>query len=818
MPTNMYVDPGDAFAPGAIRFRDIPVCRYSLTVEHEKQIYTTREFIRIYRDMAMIREFETMLSRLKEFGSYNDVKYALSGPVHLAIGEEAAAVGEAYCMGPGDIVFGSHRNHGFTIAKGLSAIEKLTENELIAIMKKHLGGELLEPVAAVAGRNIAVKDLAIDFLLYGELSEIFGKRTGFNRGMAGSTHAFFTPFGIYPNNAIAAGSAGFAVGAAMYKKNIGDSGFVAVNIGDGALGCGAFWEAMNMASMDQIREIWNKDGGLSLLFTVVNNHYAMGDQPLGETMGWKKAARIGAGISPDQMYAERVNGNDPMAVIDAVARKKERMEREGGPALLELVTYRVSGHTAGDPADDRTKEELNAWKAHDPVKCYRDKLIRAGIAKESELDELDVSIARRMTQICRLAADDKISPLLTEEEQEALMYAGMASENAAELSKTEVMMPRQSCPRIAKIDAKVRAGYDEDGRAIPKARRYNLKDAIFEPIFDRFYKDPAFIVYGEHQRGGTANGVFADMAEAIPFHRFFNAPISEAAIVSTAIGYAMCGGRAVVELMYADLIARAGDEIINQLAKWRSLSGGTLKLPVVVRIPVGVAQGAQLSQDLSSLAASIPGLRVIYPVTPYDMKGLLTTALSSDDPVLIFESQRVYSMGECFHEGGVPVEEYRIPFGEADVKREGDDLTILTIGPTLYRALEAATALEEQFGISAEVIDARSLVPFDYDTLMKSVSKTGRLLIVGDSTVRASLMRDVAANIGDFCFDELDAPPVVVGAKNRVIPSHELAKEYFPSVDSILDAIHQKILPLKGHASRVQFSTEERIRRAKLGL
>ena len=161
---------------------------------------------------------------------------------------------------------------------------------------------------------------------------------------------------------------------------------------------------------------------------------------------------------------------------------------------------------------------------------------------------------------------------------------------------------------------------------------------------------------------------------------------------------------------------------------------------------------------------------------------------------------------------------YDIPLGEADVKREGDDLTVLTLGPALYRAIEAAELLEEKYGVSAEVIDARSLVPFDYETVMRSVSKTGRIVIVGDSAERGSLMRDIASNIGDFCFDELDAPPVVVGAKNRVIPTCEIAKAHFPDVTMILDAIHQKILPLKDYTPRDNFSTEERIRRAKRGL
>ncbi|MBQ9748923.1 MAG: dehydrogenase [Clostridia bacterium] len=806
MPTNMYNDPGEALTPGSIRFRDIPVCRYSLTVEHEKQIYTSREFVRIYRDMAMVREFETMLSLLKEKGVYNDVSCPLHAPVRLAIGEEAAAVGEAYCMGPKDVVFGSERSLGFTVAKGLSAIERMTENELITVMKKHLDGETLAPVADLAGRNIAVKDLAIDFLLYGLLSEILGKRTGFNRGMAGPTHAFFTPFGIYPNNAIPAASAGLAVGAALYKKNTDESGFVAVNLDGDACACGATWEAVRTASLQTLRAAreGGKRDGLALLFTVLTGRTLADASPLDET-----ALRLGA--SSDGLYAERVNGNDPMAVIDAVARKKERIEREGGPALLELVTYRAPGHAADCMYDEQIKRELEAWRATEPLRCYRDKLIRAGIAGESELGSIDVGISRRMTQICRLAADDTVSPYLTDAEQEALAYAG--AESAPATGRPETCIDVNECSRVAKIAAKARMGYDDSGKPIAKNKRYNVKDAIFEPILQRFYEDAAFFVCGNQ-----ASDVTESLSEAVPAYRFADVPTRMGTLVSVAAGYAMCGGRAVVELSHADLIARAGDEILNQLAKWRGISGGMLRMPVLLRVPVGAGQGAQLSQDLSSLVASMVGLHVIYPVTPYDMRGMLTTALRSDDPVIVFESQRVYAMGECFHEGGVTRTAYDIPLGEADVKREGDDLTVLTLGPALYRAIEAAELLEEKYGVSAEVIDARSLVPFDYETVMRSVSKTGRIVIVGDSAERGSLMRDIASNIGDFCFDELDAPPVVVGAKNRVIPTCEIAKAHFPDVTMILDAIHQKILPLKDYTPRDNFSTEERIRRAKRGL
>ena len=222
--------------------------------------------------------------------------------------------------------------------------------------------------------------------------------------------------------------------------------------------------------------------------------------------------------------------------------------------------------------------------------------------------------------------------------------------------------------------------------------------------------------YGEDNRDwGGAFAVYRGLTESLPYHRFFNAPISEAAIVGSAVGYAMSGGRALVELMYCDFIGRAGDEVFNQLSKWQSMSAGVLKMPVVLRVSIGSKYGAQHSQDWTSMIAHIPGLKCVFPTTPYDAKGLMNTALAGTDPVVFFESQRIYDVGEQFRKEGVPEGYYEIPFGEPDIKRQGSDVTILTIGATLYRAIEAADILQEKYGISAEVIDARSIVPFNYE-------------------------------------------------------------------------------------------------------
>ena len=241
-------------------------------------------------------------------------------------------------------------------------------------------------------------------------------------------------------------------------------------------------------------------------------------------------------------------------------------------------------------------------------------------------------------------------------------------------------------------------------------------------------------------------------------------------------------------------------------------------MPVIVRMSVGSKYGAQHSQDWSALCAHIPGLKVVFPATPYDAKGLMQSALNGTDPVIFLESQRIYDIGELFRPEGVPEAEYEIPLGEPDVKRVGSDVTILSIGATLYRALEAADLLQEKYNVSAEVIDARSLVPFDYDPVIASIRKTGRIVITGDACERNSFMRNLASNIAELAFDDLDAPPVVVGSKNWITPAHELEKAFFPQPEWIVDAIHQRILPLPGHVCTHNCTELEQIRENRLGI
>lgn len=819
MPKVQLINPTEARKPGFVEFQPIPVNQYRKSVEEEKENFTPEEFKAIYHDMVLIREFETMLNLVKTQGEYNGTPYNHPGPAHLSIGQESAAVGMAWTLTVDDFIFGSHRSHGEILAKGMSAIHKLDDNQLTDIMKNFFDGAIYDIVRKDFSGT--VKELAKRFLVYGTLAEIFARKTGFNKGLGGSMHAFFTPFGVYPNNAIVGGSGDIAVGAALYKKVNRKPGLVVANIGDASLACGPVWEGITFSAMDQFRELWDDDmkGGLPVIINVMNNQYGMGGQTCGETMGYGIAARIGAGVNPDQMHAERVDGYNPLAVIDAYKRKRKIIEEKRGPVLLDVLTYRYSGHSPSDASSYRSKEEVEAWESQDCIRSYGAQLVSAGVASEAELDAISDNIRGLINELFLKAIDTKISPLMENAEEIGEMMFSNGSVDSFSDATPEVLMPLEENPRVKKIANKERFAFDAEGKLFSKMKQYQLRDALFEAIIDRFYKDASLIAYGEENRDwGGAFAVYGGLTESLPYHRLFNSPIAEASIVGTAIGYAMCGGRVIPEIMYCDFIGRAGDEIFNQLPKWQAMSGNVLKMPVVVRVSVGSKYGAQHSQDWTSLVAHIPGLKVCFPVTPYDAKGLMNAALQGTDPVIFFESQRIYDIGEQFHEGGVPTGYYEIPIGEPDVKKEGSDITFLTIGHTLYPALKAAKELEEKYGMSAEVIDARSLVPFNYEKVVESVKKTGKIIVAGDATARGSFLNDLAANIGQLAFDWLDAPVCVLGSRNWITPAHELEGDFFPQPDWFLDVINERIQPLKDYIPAQNFTDGELIRRAKKGV
>jgi pyruvate/2-oxoglutarate/acetoin dehydrogenase E1 component len=304
-------------------------------------------------------------------------------------------------------------------------------------------------------------------------------------------------------------------------------------------------------------------------------------------------------------------------------------------------------------------------------------------------------------------------------------------------------------------------------------------------------RDDRVVFYGEDVADyGNAFKLSKGMLECFGRDRVFNSPISEACIVGTGVGMAMSGYRPIVELMYMDFALMASDQISNQAAKWHYMTGASTKVPMVIRCSVGGGKGygGQHSQSLESIFAHIPGTYVAYPSNPYDAKGLIKTAIRDDNPVVFVEGQLLYN-----EKGEVPEEEYLIPFGQANIIKEGSDITFVVWGPAVNDAIKAADILEEE-GISVEIIDPRTLVPFDWDTVFESVKKTGRCVAISQCVDIGSFTGEIVSQVTANCFDYLDAPVLKIGAKNGIAPqAHTLEEAFLPSVIDMVETAKKLI-------------------------
>ena len=415
----------------------------------------------------------------------------------FSIGQEAAAVGQSFHLRPDDFIFGSHRSHGEILAKSFSAIAKMNEDDLIGVMEGYMDGAPLRVVETFSFAS--AKEQAIDFILYGTLAEIFGREIGFNKGMGGSMHAFFAPFGVMPNNAIVGGSADIAVGAALFKRVNRKPGLVIANIGDAAMGCGPVWEAIIFASMDQYRTLWDSElgGNPPIIFNFMNNFYGMGGQPQGETMGLGMLARVGMGVNAEAMHAERVDGYNPLAVADAVARKRAILETGRGPVLLDTVTYRFSGHSPSDASAYRDRSEIELWRQQDGLLNYGQYLIENGHADRALLESYQADITERLTKVLAAAVSEEISPRICTvgDAIGAMMFSNQARDRMAE-GRPEVRFTREES-RLQQTQTKQRFGLDERGKPLSGLRAVYLcrralrgHDAplLYRPHHDRLWR------------------------------------------------------------------------------------------------------------------------------------------------------------------------------------------------------------------------------------------------------------------------------------------------------------------------------------------
>jgi len=586
------------------------------------------------------------------------------------------------------------------------------------------------------------------------MAELCGRQTGYCLGRGGSMHIADVEKGNLGATGIVGGNIPVATGAALAQKLMGTGRVVLCFFGDGAAQTGNFHESLNLAGL------WK----LPVVYIVENNLYGM-SVPI-----TKAAAKLNIAdrACAYDMPGEVVDGMDLLAVRQAVGRAVERARRGEGPSLIECQTYRWYGHSRSDPRKYRTKQEEAEWKARDPIPRFAAWLVENGICSEEEIDALEKKVQHSLDQATDFALQ---SPMPPAEELEKFVYAP-ARWTAADYAREREW--RERC----------RLGGDG-------TRQVRYWEAIRDALREEMLRDPTVFVMGEDVGlYGGAYGATRGLFDEFGPERVRDTPISEATIGGAAVGAAMAGMRPVAEIMYVDFTPLAMDQIANQGAKNRYMFGGKTVVPMVIRTEGGAGRSiaAHHSQSLEALWTHFPGIYVVMPSTPFDAKGLLKAAIRDDNPVMFIEHKMLYGV-----EGYVPDEDYIIPFGVADIKRPGNDVTVITYSRMVHRALEAAELLAGE-GISVEVIDLRTLKPLDLDTLLASVRKTGRVVGVTEAYRTGSFLSELIALIQEQAFDWLDAPIVRVAAADVPVPMAEsLEDAAIPGVAAIIAGIRRAL-------------------------
>jgi len=717
------------------------------------------EALALLGDMVAIRELEEMIVRLRS-GGYDALPgYDYRGPTHVSIGQEGTAVGGCAALRPDDNITSSHRGHGDAIAKGFAAIRRMSEDQLHARV----------PLLVATGRE-ALLEAALEEHVYRTIAELFGKEEGYSHGRGGGMHIGDFSTGHLGANAIVGGSVPIATGAAMAIRYERSDRVVCCFAGDGAYANGVVLESLNWAAQAQWTNHLAGDHpyGLPVIYFIQNNHYGMTHRTDDEVMGIRHLARRGAGFAEDGMHAEVVNGMDVLAVRDAVRRAAVLCRDGEGPVLIEASTYRYYGHSLSDPRNEyRTREEEAAWKATDPIERLKRQLVEAGVADEATIATTDAGARER-----NVRAAVRASRATDPDPADLLKY--LYTDTAAD------EVPAAARGRATHAPAPV-AKRDADGAM-------SYRDALREALVEEMERDARVIHYGEDVADyGGAFKLTKGLVEMFGRDRVFNTPISEACICGTAVGAAIVGARPVIELMYMDFALMASDQIANQAGKWHYMSGAQVEVPLVIRASVGAGKGygGQHSQSLESIFTHIPGLYVVYPSTPADAKGLLKSAIRTNNPVMFVEGQGLYPT-----KGVVPEGEHLVPFGSARIARVGTDATLVAWGPAVLDALAAAETLQAEHGISAEVIDLRSLVPLDMETVLSSVRRTGRCVVASQAILIGSYVNEIVARIQLEAFDHLDGPVGRIGAANGISPQAEgLEKAFLPNADDITRAV-----------------------------
>ncbi len=569
----------------------------------------------------------------------------------------------------------------------------------------------------------------------GCLAELMQKATGVCKAKGGSMHLTQADHGMLGSYAIVGAHLPMAVGAAWSARLRGTTQVAVAFFGDGATNIGAFHEALNLAA------IWK----LPVLFVCENNRY-MEYTPIASVTSVPNPAADRA--AANGMPGVLVDGNDVLAVHDVMTEAVGRARDGGGPTVVEALTYRHFGHSRTDPGTYRPEEEVEELAGPGPA-------------------HRGPHAARRHRGL-RGGRRDRPGPRRRHRGGGVPRRAGRARRR-----------PGRGLHR--------RLG----GRRLVMADVTTYRDAVAEGIARELRRDPRVVCIGEDI--GAAGGVFkttVGLFEEFGPERIWDTPISEQAIVGAAMGAAMTGMRPVAEIMFSDFLACCWDYLANEIPKARYMTGGQVTVPLVVRTANGggLGFGAQHSQSVENWALTVPGLKIVAPSTPSDVVGLMASAVRSDDPVVFFEHKGLFAS-----KGEPAPPDHVVPLGEARVAREGNDVTIVALAATVPLALTAAEQLAED-DVSAEVIDLRCLIPLDVSTVLASLERTSKLLVVEENPYQGGWGGTIVSVVADEGFELLDAPIRRVAGDNVPLPfADALEQRVIPTVDKVVDAVRRLV-------------------------
>ncbi|WP_055047889.1 thiamine pyrophosphate-dependent enzyme [Devosia sp. A16] len=559
------------------------------------------------------------------------------------------------------------------------------------------------------------------------MAELFGRADGICGGRGGTMHLYDRSVGLFGTNGIVGAGIGHAVGIGMSARAQGRDDIGVAFFGDGAANHGAFHEGLNFAAVNRAPTV----------FVCENNLYATATPLKSITLNPEIASKAASYGMP----GVAVDGNDVFAVWLAMKEATERARSGKGPTLIEAKTYRTVGHHEGDPVIGtyRTQEEVDAWLKRDPIDMFRKRLVEDyGIADADDLADIESHI-------------DKVV-------QEALEFARSSPEPDPSTVRRHVYANPINPPEALKA------------RAVGETRVQGWLEAVRDGIAEEMRANPAILYFGEGT--GERGGSFAhtkNLWHEFGADRMVDTPISEQGFTAAAVGASATGTRTVSDLMFADFAFETTGQIFLQAAKLRYMSNGEMSAPMVVRAGAGAlrSSGPHHSGMYHPLFAHMPGLIVCVPSNPADAKGLMKTALRGADPVIMLEPKALFAS-----KGPVPVgEEHYVPFGSARIARAGKDITVVAAGQMVARALEAADLLAAQ-GTDVEVVDLRTIMPLDVNTIVESVKKTHRLLVVDEAWAMCGMGGEIAQTINELAYDELDGP---VGRLHTAPVSHPFA-------------------------------------------